>query len=340
MLASPAVQAIILSEHGDVTQLVPAEVPTPTPSPGEVLVRVEAVAMNHLDIWVREGLPGLKLSLPHILGSDIAGEVVGTGQKVVVNPGVSCLRCRECLSGRDNFCREYKILGEHINGGYAQFVSVPTANLVSRPSSLSAVEAAALPLTMLTAWQMLVLRAQVRPGETVLVMAVGSGVSSAAVQIAKLFGARVIATSTSDEKLDRARSLGADETINTSKVDLVEAVRQLTGKRGADVVVEHIGQALWQKLLQACCKGGRIVTCGATTGYQAETDLRHIFYRQISILGSTMGPKGALFEILDHVRAGRLIPVVDCVMPLANARQAHERLASRGQFGKIVLEVH
>ena len=332
-------KAILLHDHGDTSKLVPGEIPTPTPGPGEVLVRVEAVALNHLDIWVRQGIPGLKLRYPHILGSDMAGEVVSDGAKVIVNPGVSCLRCRECLSGRDNFCRDYRILGEHIAGGYAEYVCVPAANLVPRPAGFSATEAAAFPLTMLTAWQMLVTRAQVQAGETVLVVAAGSGVGTAAVQIAKLLGARVIATSTSDAKLARVRALGADETINTQTSDLVEAVKHLTGKRGVEVVVEHVGKAMWDKLILATARGGRIVTCGATTGYDAVTDLRHIFYRQISILGSTMGPKGALFALVDHLKAGRLKPVVDRVLPFARAGDAHRLLEDRSQFGKIVLQV-
>ena len=332
-------KAVLLPEHGGADKLVLADFPRPEPGPGEVLVRIEAVALNHLDLWVRRGLVGLKLEWPHILGSDIAGETVPDGHKVIVNPVLSCMTCRECLSGRDNLCAKFAIFGEHVRGGYAQYLAVPAANLVPRPASLSAVEAAAFPLTMLTAWQMLVAKAQVRPGETVLVMGAGSGVGSAGVQIAKLLGARVIATATSDDKLAWGRCLGADETMNPERQDLVEAVKAATGKRGADVVFEHIGKAVWAKCILACARGGRIVTCGATTGFDATTDLRHIFYRQISILGSTMGPKGSMFDIVAHVAAGRLKPVVDRVLPLAQVREAHELLESRAHFGKIVLQV-
>lgn len=331
-------RAVVLHRHGGPEVLEQADIPTPTPGPGEVLVRVEAVALNHLDLWVRRGLPNLKLEYPHILGSDIAGELPD-GRKIVVNPGRSCMRCRECLSGRDNLCRHYAIFGEHTRGGYAEYIVIPEANVVPRPEGMPAVLAAAFPLTMLTAWQMLVKKARVQPGETVVVLGAGSGVGAAALQIAKLFGARVIATSTSDEKLRRARELGADEVVNTAKQDLADAVRALTGKRGADVIVEHIGEATWERSIRACASGGRIVTCGATSGWNVSTDLRHVFFRQISILGSTMGAKGDLFDIVQHVAAGRLKPVVDRVLSLAEAREAHRLLEDRRQFGKIVLEV-
>jgi NADPH:quinone reductase-like Zn-dependent oxidoreductase len=340
------VKAIVFRRHGGPDVLELTDLPDPTPGPGEVVVRVEACALNHLDLWVRGGLPGLKLPLPHVGGSDVAGvvEAVGPGvtgaapgDPVVLQPGVSCGRCRECLAGRDNFCRDYQILGEHRFGGCAEKVVVPAANLLPRPPGMPPAEAAAFPLTMLTAWQMLVSRARVQPGETVLVLGAGAGVATAGVQIAKLFGARVIAASTSDEKLARARQLGADDVINVTTQDLVGQVRALTGKRGADVVFEHVGKALWDKAILACARGGRLVTCGATSGFDAATDLRHVFFRQISILGSTMGSKGDLWQILDHVRAGKLRPVVDRVLPLAEARQAHEILESGGQFGKVVL---
>ncbi|MBI4511178.1 MAG: zinc-binding dehydrogenase [Deltaproteobacteria bacterium] len=332
-------RAIALYEHGGIDKLVACELPTPEPGPGEVLVRVEAVALNHLDLWVRKGIPGLKLTYPHLLGADIAGELVSDGSKVIVSPVLSCMRCRDCLSGRDNLCRHFGLLGEHRSGGYAQYIAVPACNIVPRPTGMSAVDAAALPVTGLTAWQMLVKKAKVLPGETVLVIAAGSGVGVAAVQIAKLLGARVIATATSDAKLERARALGADETINTSTHDLVEGVKSLTGKRGADVIIEHVGKALWSQCILACATGGRIVTCGATTGFDAVTDLRHVFFRQLSILGSTMGSKGDLFDIVEQVKAGKIRPVIDRVLPLAEARKAHELLEGRQQFGKIVLEV-
>ena len=294
--------------------------------------------MNHLDVWVRKGLPGLKLEYPHILGADVAGELAD-GTKVVLNAGVSCMRCQKCLSGQDNLCRSYGLLGEHRRGGNAQYVVVPAANVVMRPSNVSAVEAAAIPVTFTTAWQMLVLKAQVAMGETVLVLGAGSGVGSAGIQIAKLLGARVIATATGERKLEGAWKLGADETIDTSKHDLVEAVHKLTGRRGVDVVFEHIGTAVWPAVVRACARGARIVTCGATTGYDASVDLRHIFFKQISILGSTMAPKGVLFEVLNQVAQGRLKPIVDRVLPLSQVKEAHRLIESREVFGKIVLEV-
>ena len=340
-------RAATLRRHGGPEVIEIEDLPTPEPGPSQVLVKVEAVALNHLDLWVRRGLPNLKLHYPHILGSDIAGEVaalgpgaVGTvGQKVIVSPAVSCGRCRECASGRDNLCREYAILGEHVSGGCCEYLAVPMANVIQRPANLDAAQAAAFPLTMLTAWQMLAGKARVQPGETVLVLGAASGVGTAAVQIAKLFGARVIATATSDDKLARARALGADETINTEKEDLVEAARRLTGKRGVDVVVEHVGKVLFAKAIQSCAKGARLVTCGATTGFDPTIDLRHVFFKQLSILGSTMGSKGDLHDVVAHVAAGRLKPVVDRVLPMSQIREAHALLEDRGQFGKIVLSV-
>jgi len=341
-------RVVALHKHGGPEVLGFEDWPIPEPGPGEVLVRVEAVALNHLDLWVRKGLPGLKLEYPHILGSDVAGEVVAlghgvadihVGQKIIVNPGISCGRCRECLSGRDNFCRQYGILGEHLRGGYAELIVVPAANVVPRPPNLSVAEAAAFPLATLTAWQMLVERARVQPGETVVVLGAGSGVGTAGVQIAKLLGAHVIATATSDAKLERVRALGADDVINTVSEDLVEGVRRRTGKRGADVIFEHIGKALFAKAILACARGGRIVTCGATSGHDATIDLRHIFFRQIDILGSTMGSKGMMYDIVAHIAAGRLRAVVDRVLPISQVRAAHELLEDRKQFGKIVLSL-
>jgi NADPH:quinone reductase-like Zn-dependent oxidoreductase len=283
-----------------------------------------------------------------LLGAVGAGEVesvgagvadVTPGTRALLAPGVSCGHCRECLAGRDNFCRHYGILGESRTGGYAELISVPRANLLPFPEALSFVEAAALPLTFQTAWQMLVDRAGLRPGELVLVLAAASGVGSAAVQIAKLFGATVIATASSEAKLEAARALGADHLINHSSQDLLQEVRRISGRRGVDVVFEHVGMATWEKSILCCARGGRIVTCGATSGYQASTDLRHVFFRQLSILGSTMGSKSVLHTIIDHVRAGRLRPVLDRVLPLEQAAEAHRRLEARAAIGKLVLEV-
>jgi len=339
-------RAVTLREHGGPEVLRVEELPDPEPGPGEVRLRVEAVAMNHIDLWGRRKLPHVKYVYPFLLGADVAGTVerLGPGVEgwtpgdpVVVNPGHSCMRCRECLSGQDNLCRHYALFGEHRNGGYAEKMVVPVANLVPRAPGLSAVEAAALPVTFLTAWQMLTRKAPVEPHHDVLVIAAGSGVGTAAIQIAKLRGARVIATASSDEKLQRARSLGADETINHQTQDLAVEVKRLTGKRGVDIVFEHVGAEVWSKVILAAARGARIVTCGATSGWDARTDLRHVFFRQLEILGSTMGRKGDLFTILQLAAARRLKAVVDRTMALWDAQEAHRILESRASFGKIVL---
>jgi len=339
-------RAVVLRQHGGPEVLAVEDLPEPRAGAGQVRVRVAAVAVNHLDIWVRNGLPHLKLEYPFRLGADVAGTVdaigegvsgVAVGDEVVVNPGHSCGRCRECLSGRDNLCRWFRLMGEDISGGYCEQIVVPAQNVVAKPKSLSFTDAAALPTTFLTAWQMLTRKAPVKPGDDVLVMAAGSGVGVAAVQMAKLHGARVIATASTDEKLARARQLGADETINHASQDLVAEVKRLTGKRGVDIIFEHVGAEVWPKLILSLTRGGRIVTCGATSGWDARTDLRHVFFRQLEILGSTMGPKGDLFPILDLVGAGRLKPVVDRIMPLAASQEAHRLLQDRAIFGKIVL---
>jgi NADPH:quinone reductase-like Zn-dependent oxidoreductase len=342
-------EAVVLRTHGGPEVLVRETIDLPDPGPREVRVRVRAVALNHLDVWVRRGLPNLKLEYPHRLGSDIVGEIdalgpgartaAKVGDRVVVSPGVSCGVCERCLSGQDNLCRQYAILGEHTSGGYSRHVVVPDANLLPYPGDMPFAQAAAIPLVFLTAWQMVVDKARVRPGQTVLVQAAGSGVSSAAIQIAKLHGARVIATTGSDAKAERARALGADHVVNYATQDFVAEVKKLTGKRGADAVVEHVGGEVMTKSVLATAAGGRIVTCGATTGFTPAIDLRHVFFRQIEILGSTMGPKGSLFTILDHVAAGRLQPVVDRVLSLWDATKAHRVLESREAFGKVVLTV-
>jgi NADPH:quinone reductase-like Zn-dependent oxidoreductase len=343
-------RAIVLHGHGGPEVLEPAELPEPTPQPGEVVVSVRACALNRLDLWVRGGLPGMTLPMPHVLGSDIAGVVTALGpgvadewrgREVVINPGLSCGRCEFCLAGQDNLCASYRILGEHAPGGYVERLAVPLTNLVPKPANLSWIEAAAYPLTFLTAWQMLTTRAELRPGETVLIHAVGSGVGTAGLQIAKLLGAHVIALASSDAKLERARALGADATIRSSDADWAKQVRALpeVGRRGVDVVFEHVGQSTWAESIKLCRKGGRVVTCGASSGWDARTDLRHVFFRQIQLLGSTMGSKASLFAITKLIGEGKLRPVVDRVFPLAEAAQAHRYLDRREQFGKVVLQV-
>jgi NADPH:quinone reductase-like Zn-dependent oxidoreductase len=341
-------EAVVLRTHGGPEVLVRETIDLPDPGPREVRVQVRAVALNHLDLWVRRGLPNLKLAYPHRLGADVVGEVealgpgargVEPGARVVLNPGVSCGVCERCLSGRDNLCRKYAILGEHTSGGYARHVNVPDTNLLPYPGDLPFTDVAAIPLVFLTAWQMVVEKGRVAPGQTVLVQAAGSGVSSAAIQIAKLHGARVIATAGTDAKTERARSLGADEVVNYATHDFAAEAKRLTGKRGVDLVIEHVGGDVMVKSILATASGGRIVTCGATAGVEPKIDLRHVFFRQIQILGSTMGSKGSLFAILEHVKSRKLRPVVDRVMPLWQAAEAHRVLESRAAFGKVVLEV-
>jgi NADPH:quinone reductase-like Zn-dependent oxidoreductase len=264
---------------------------------------------------------------------------VQIGDRVLVSPGLSCGVCARCLSGEDNLCRQYRIHGEGAQGGYTQHIHVPDTNLLPCPANVSFTEAAALPLVFLTAWQMLVRKGAVAPGQTVLIQAAGSGVSTAAIQIAKLFGARVIATTGSDAKVERARALGADHIINYETSDFVAECKKLTGKLGVDVVVEHVGGDVFVKSILATRWGGRVVTCGATAGFTPTLDLRHIFFRQVEVLGSTMGSKGDLFVILALVAEGKLKPVVDRVLPLWSAAEAHRVLEERKAFGKVVLEV-
>jgi len=339
-------QAIVLRDHGGPEVLRREELPIPEPGPGQVRVRVRAVSINHLDIWVRKGGPAFHLEYPHRLGSDIAGVVdaVGpgatatVGAKCVVQPGVSCGACAACLGGHDNLCRYYKILGENTQGGYAEYIVVPAVNIAPYPERLDFANAAASILPFLTAWQMVVHKARVGPGDTVLVQGAGSGIGVAAIQIAKLHGARVLATASTDAKLARAKQLGADEVINYATADFAAAARALTGKRGVDAVIEHVGGDTFVGSIKAVRNGGRIVTCGATAGFHPAIDLRHIFFRQIEILGSTMGSKADLLAVLGHIAAGRMSPVVDRVLPLAQAADAHRVLEDRAAFGKVVLE--
>lgn len=339
-------KAVLFRKHGGPEVLEYAEVAEPLIRADEVLVEVKACALNHLDLFVRAGLPGIEIPLPHILGSDIAGTVskvgelvtwIEPGTEVLLQPGVSCGHCPACLRGQDNLCREYDIIGYRRDGGYAQFVSAPAENVIRKPSQLSWPEAAALPLVTLTAWHMLVTRAKIQVGETVLVHAAGSGVGSVAIQIAKLFGTRVLTTAGSDDKLEKARALGADETINYTRNDWPKEVRRLTDRQGVDVVFEHTGEATWQGSISSLKNNGRLVTCGATSGYDARTDIRQVFYRHLTILGSFMGSKSELLKAMKFVETGKIRSVVDRVLPLAEAARAHELMEDRAQFGKLVL---
>lgn len=339
-------KAVIIPQHGGPEVLRYTDVPDPKINAAEVLLRVRACALNHLDLWVRRGLPGITFPLPLIPGSDISGEIVQvgelatrvkTGDRVLVSPGVSCGQCPACSAGNDNFCRKYTLLGYGVNGGCAEYVKAPEANAISIPGDLSFEEAAAVPLVFLTAWHMLMSRARLAPGEDVLVLGAGSGVGSAAIQIAKLAGARVMATAGSAAKLAKARELGADEVVDHSRQSIAAEVKRWTARRGVDVVFEHVGVATWDQSVASLTSGGRLVTCGATTGADARIDLRVLFARQISLLGSYMGSRAELHAVVKLIGERKLHAVIDRVMPLAEAAQAHALLENREQFGKIVL---
>lgn len=340
-------KAIVFEKHGGPEVLKYTDAPDPKITAVQVLVRVKACALNHLDLWVRRGLPGIRIPFPHIPGSDISGEVVAVGElckrvnvrdRVLLVPGVTCGQCKECLSGADNLCRSYTNFGYLIDGGCAELVAAPEVNCIPIPGGLSFEEAAAVPLVFLTAWHMLVSRAAVQPGEDVLVLGAGSGVGSAAIQVAKFLGARVIATTGDEAKLAKARELGADEVVNHYKQDLRGEVKRLTGKRGVDVAFEHVGSATWDASFMSLAKNGRLVTCGATTGYEAKIDIRYLFSKHLSVLGSYMGSKAELLTVVKLIGQGRFRAVIDRVMPLAECARAHELLEKREQFGKIVLK--
>ncbi|MCU0690851.1 MAG: zinc-binding dehydrogenase, partial [Polyangiaceae bacterium] len=306
------------------------------------------VAMNHMDLWVRRGLPNVKHTYPHRLGCDIVGEVdalgpgargAQAGSRVMVQPGVCCGVCAACVAGRDNLCKSYKILGENTQGGYAEYINVPDSNLLPLPDQLGFTQAAALPLCTLTAWQAVYRKAHVGPEHTVLIQAAGSGVGSIAIQLCKLVGARVLTTVGSADKIEHARALGADEVILYREDDLAAACKKLTGGRGVDVVLDHVGGEVFEKSLRAASWGGRIVTVGATAGHTPKIDLRHVFFRQLEILGSTMGSKGDLAAAVPLIAEGKINPVVGLVLPLWDARAGHEALEARRVFGKVVFEV-
>src|SRR2546425_6172831 len=346
--AEELMKAIIFNEHGGPGVLKYTAAPDPAIRPNEVLVRVKACALNHLDLWVRRGIPGVPIPLPHIPGSDVAGEIAQTGadvttvrvgQKVVLAPLVSCGKCSACVAGPDNHCRQATNLGYMIDGGCAKCVRAPEVNALPSPENLSFDEASSIPLVFQTAWHMLLARAELQPGEDVLVRGAGGGVGSAAIQIAKFFGARVIATAGTDEKLQKAKQLGADHLINHKTQRIHEEVRRITNKRGVDVVFEHVGTATWDDSFASLATGGRLVTCGATTGFDAKVDLRFLFSRQLSLLGSYMGTKSELLRVMRLVASGRFKPTVDRVFPLPEAAAAHAYLESSSQFGKVVLAV-
>lgn len=316
--------------------------------PGDVRIRISAGALNHLDLFVVKGLPGVTIAPQWVLGCDGAGVVesvgdgvttVNPGDRVIINSGISCHVCEYCKAGEHSLCMKFAVLGEHRPGTFAEYVVVPAWNVRRIPESISDETAAAFTLATLTAWRMLVTRAQVQPGEQVLIQGIGGGVALAALQIAKLRGARVWVTSGSDEKLAKAAALGADETLNYQTVDVAREVRARTGKRGVDIVVDSVGEATWATSLGALGKRGRLVTCGATSGPMVETDIRRMFWNQWTLMGSTMGNEAEFDAIVAEFSAGRLVPPVDAVFPLAEGRKAFERMTERSQFGKLVLSI-
>jgi NADPH:quinone reductase-like Zn-dependent oxidoreductase len=341
-------KAVLFREHGGPEKLFYEDLPTPTIGAGEILVRVKACALNHLDIWIRQGNPAYPIPLPHVSGSDVAGvvEQVGAqvegvivGARVFVSPGLSCWKCENCLAGRDNFCSTFGIIGAKTHGGYAEYVKVPFRNVLPMPENLTFEQAAAFPLVSVTASHMLFALAGLQHGETALIMGAGSGVGSMAVQLAKLAGARVITTVGSDEKIPKAVVLGADAVINHSKEKVAERVKLLTEGKGVDVVIEHIGPEVWETCLASLAKGGRLITCGATTGAEVKLDLRYVYSRQFTIKGSYMGTRAELVKAAELVGQKRLIPVIDRTYPHREARAAQELMLSRKFFGKIVLTV-
>ncbi len=341
-------RCVRIHAHGGLDQLRQESVPDPHVGAGEVRVQVRATSINHMDIWVRQGLPGVRVPLPMIPGVDASGIVESVGEgvthvkhgdRVIVAQGISCGHCRSCLNGQDNLCKDYVLIGEHRDGADAELLVVPARNILALPPEISFESAAAAGLVFLTAWQMLVDKARVQVGETVLVHGAGSGVGSAAVQIARLHGAHVIATTSNEQKAERARSIGAHEVILYTKQDLVTEVRRLTAKRGVDVIVDHVGTAVWDASIKSLAKGGRLVTCGATAGHAATTDLRYVFYKQLSILGSTMGRKGDLLTILGLIGSGALKPVIHAVVSLSEVREAHRMVEAGEHFGKVVMNI-
>ena len=333
-------RALTISAHGGIERLeLRDNLPVPEPAPGEVRIRVLAAALNHLDLFVLKGLPGATIAPPWIMGADAVGILDGTDDLVIVNPGLSDGTCEYCRRGEQSLCVRFRLLGEHAPGTIADYIVVPERNVARIPRDTPIPEAAAFALTTLTAWRMLVTRAQLRSDEQVLIQGIGGGVALSALQIAKQVGARVWVTSSSDEKLARARELGADETINYSTTDVAKEIRARTGKRGVDVVVDSVGEATWQSSLGALGKFGRLVTCGATSGPTVTTDARKLFWNQWTILGSTMGNDAEFAAVAEELRNRRLLPPIDSVFDITQGREAFARLQSGAQFGKIVVTI-
>jgi len=342
-------KALVFEGHGGVEVLQYRDVAEPEVSPNDVLVRVKATACNYNDIWARRGMPGMSVIFPHISGSDAAGEVVKAGSEVrnvqpgdevVVHCGVSCRNCEACAAGVDVFCREFRIWGFQtgpLDGAHSELIRVPAYNVLAKPKNLSWEEASSLPLTLVTAWRKLVTRAQVKPGDFVLIWGAAGGLGIMAIQIARLFKARPIAVASSDDKLQVCERLGAEFLINRKKQDVLDEVRRITGRRGADIVFEHPGGATWQTSVQAVRRGGTIVTSGATSGHEGLTDLRHVFFRQLNVMGSTLGSKAELIQAMRFVETGDIKPVVSEILPLKEAGRAQVVMENSEVLGKIVL---
>jgi NADPH:quinone reductase-like Zn-dependent oxidoreductase len=343
------VKAVRIYDHGGVEQLCYGDAPEPKlVSRGDAIVKLSAAALNHIDIWNRRGLTGMKFQFPHILGADGAGTIVEIGDDVTnikigdavcLYPPSGCGRCEFCLTDRDYLCVYLRVLGERDEGTYAEYVRVPARNCFPIPPGLSFEEGAAFPLVFITVWHMLVTNAQLKPGEHILILGIGGGVALAALQIAAFIGTHIIVTSGSEEKLAKARSLGAAHGINYRNHDFAAEVRRLTEKRGVDVVVDCVGGEGWVKSLASLARGGRLVTCGATAGATPETDLRRIFWNHLKIYGSTLGDRAEFREVLKFMDVSRTKPVIDQVFPLREAATAQQRMEEHKQFGKILLRI-
>ncbi len=344
-------KAVVFSEQGGTEVLRYTDVPKPTLDANEVLIQVQACAVNYLDIHARRNRPEIAAKLrrgdtPHILGSDIAGTVAETGEavndiavgeRVVLAPCIPCGVCSDCHQGAENLCDTQQLIGFQTNGGYAEYVKAPAQNVIRIPLSLSFVHAAVMPIAYLTAWHMLMTRAQLRPGEDVLILGVGGGVGSAGLQIAKLAGARVFATASSEEKLERARQMGADVTINYKARDFSEAVLDATDGRGVDIVLEHVGAATWEQSIASLAKNGRLVSCGVTTGNIGTIDIRKLYQKQLTVMGSALGTVSELRTLIRLAGQGRLVPIIDSTLPFRCASEAHTLLENRQNFGKVCL---
>lgn len=341
-------KAVRFHRHGGPEVLRYEDAPDPRPDADEALVRVKACALNHLDLWARNGLPNVEIPMPHISGCDIAGVVewvpaeekaFAKGDEVIVNPGIGCGQCEKCLGGKDDQCRDYTIIGYGADGGYAELVKVRRDHLVRKPTGLGFEDAASFPLVFETAYHMLWTKARVMPGETALVLGANSGVGMAAIQLGKLFGATVIATAGGTEKIEKAKGLGADFVIDHYRQNVLDEVKKFTQKKGVDVVIEHVGKATWEGSLKSLSKGGRLVTCGATTGAEVSTDLRYIYNRELTIYGSFMAGAGELLQVVKLFEQGKLKTVVDSVYSLEEAAAAQTKLEGSRHFGKVVLRV-